>query len=33
VVAGQEEIHLEETEEELRAICTSDDPSPYKCNS
>ena len=25
-VAGQEEIYLEETEEEVRAILTSDDP-------
>jgi hypothetical protein len=26
--ASQEELYLEETEEELRAILTSDDPSP-----
>ncbi len=29
-VASQEEIYLEETEEELRAILTSDDPSPSR---
>jgi len=28
-VASQEEIYLEETEEELRAIFISDDPSPH----
>ena len=27
--ASQEEIYLEEVEEELRAIVTSDDPSPH----
>jgi hypothetical protein len=27
-VASEEEIYLEETEEELRAVLTSDDPSP-----
>ena len=27
-IAGQEEIYLEETEEELRAILVSDDPVP-----
>ncbi len=29
-IASQEEIYLEETEEELRAILTSDDPSPSR---
>ena len=29
-VASQEEIYLEETEEEVRAILTSDDPFPNK---
>ena len=29
-VASQEEIYLEETEEELRAILTSDDASPSR---
>ena len=29
-VASQEEIYLEETEEEVRAILMSDDPSPHK---
>jgi len=29
VVAGQEEIYLEETEEELRGILISEDPSTY----
>jgi len=28
-VASQEEIHLEETEEEVRAILISEDPSAY----
>jgi len=28
-IASQEEIYLEETEEEVRAILTSDDPSPH----
>src|SRR5207248_10264111 len=32
-VASQEEIYLEETEEELRAILTSDDPSSSRSNS
>ena len=29
-VTSQEEIYLEETEEEVRAILMSDDPSPNK---
>ncbi|HST12278.1 MAG TPA: hypothetical protein VLL05_18025 [Terriglobales bacterium] len=29
-VAGQEEIYLEETEEDVRAILTFDDPSPSR---
>ena len=32
-VASQEEIYLEETEEELRAIFTSDDPSPHNATA
>jgi hypothetical protein len=32
-VASQEEIYLEEREEELRAILTSDDSSPSQNNS
>ena len=32
-IASQEETYIEETEEELREIFTSDDPSPHKCNS
>jgi hypothetical protein len=32
-VASQEEIYLEETEEELRAILISEDPSPSPNNS
>src|SRR5207248_11317880 len=32
-VASQEDIYLEETEEELRAILTSDDPSSSRSNS
>ena len=28
-IAGQEEIYVEETEEELRALLASDDPSPH----
>ena len=32
-VASREEIYLEETEEELRAICTSDDPSPHNATA
>jgi hypothetical protein len=32
-VASQEEIYLEETEEELRAILISEDPSPSANNS
>jgi hypothetical protein len=31
--AGQEEIYLEETEEELRMILESDDPSPLRSES
>jgi hypothetical protein len=29
-LASQEEIYLEETEEELRVILTSDNPTPFK---
>ena len=29
-IASQEEIYLEETEEQLRVILTSDDPSPSR---
>ena len=32
-VASQEEIYLEETEEELRAIFTSDGPSPHNATA
>jgi hypothetical protein len=32
-VASQEEIYLEETEEELRAIFTSDDSPPHNATS
>ena len=32
-VASQEEIYLEETEEELRAIITSDDPSRHNATA
>ena len=32
-VASQEEIYLEETEEELRAIFVSDDPSPHNATA
>jgi hypothetical protein len=32
-LAGQEEIYLEETKEEVRAILTSDDPSPSRNQS
>jgi hypothetical protein len=32
-VASQEEIYLEETEEGLRAILTSDDPSPHNATA
>ena len=32
-VASQAEIYLEETEEELRAIFTSEDPSPHNAAS
>ena len=32
-VASQEEIYLEETEEELRTIFTSDDPSPHNATA
>ena len=31
--AGQEELYLEETEEELRAIFTSGDPSPHNATA
>ena len=32
-VASQEEIYLEETKEELRAIFTSGDPSPHNATA
>jgi len=32
-VASQEEIYLEEAEEEVRAIFTSDNPSPYNATA
>jgi len=32
-VASQEEMYLEETEEELRAIFSSDDPSPHNATA
>ena len=32
-LASQEEIYLEETEEEIRAILTSDDPSAHNAKA
>jgi hypothetical protein len=33
VLASQEELYLEETEEEVRVILESDDPAPYRTES